>query len=231
MSRERPSYLAELRFDEVYVVAEPVLQSYIAYCKAIKEGIIVDNFVDQHLAHLEHYERAERGDFDSWLEYGTKLDWLIWYAVSRERCDIIEKYVPRTPHSRWNGILANLYKPRLYPVLHLVMPLPATVYAAVAYMDHDLHHEVAVHILGRGDSNTGKPITLEGIAMVAIQANKANALRNLEEIGLDLSDPMLLYEALRWRGRGQEVVILLRACCTRLDEVMPDGRTLRQMLA
>ena len=126
--------------------------------------------------------------------------------------------------------MASVYRPQLYPILHLVMPLPITIHDAVLYLDCGLHHEVMTHILGRSDRNTGKPITLESLALMAIQSNRADALRNLEEIGLDLSDPILLYEALFWCGLGQDVVILLRTHCARLDEVMPDGRTLRQML-
>jgi hypothetical protein len=93
-------------------------------------------------------------------------------------------------------------------------------------MMHGLHREVTVHIIGRDDDFSQTPITLKRLALLCLEPLEISTLERLEEIGLDLDDPELLYETL-----NIELVTYLHERCTRLDELMPNGQTLRTMLA
>lgn len=212
------------------------LEQYIEYCKALKQREAPRNdIVSKQLADLELYERAEEGDFDEWLE---KIEFklaFIHYTVSHRRCDLIEKYAPRLEdHGAWNFHVATEYHPSLYPILHLVMPRDVRAYVAKEYVRHGLHREVAVHILGRNDSSTGEALTPVSLASEAIKScDNARVFLNLEELGLDLGNPELLYSAMSRCPRNSVAVALLRERCEQsgtLDRTLPNGKTLREML-
>jgi hypothetical protein len=212
----------EMGFVALYTSHRNILIEIIECCRTVRGEPWADDTLDR-------YERAERGDFGTWLHDSYSMNTLAWYAVHNGYCDIIEKYAPLwSPHT-WNCMIAYHYKPSLYPTLGTVMPLSISIGVTSAYIHRGLHREVAVHIIGRKDIN-GETITL---SRVAEHARNLQTLRNLEEIGLDLSDPMLLYKKLiSSRGiRCQRAIItLLQDKCTRLDEIMPNGKTLREML-
>ena len=195
--------------------------SYIEVCKAAHE-----RGEDWPSEHLIKHEQAERLDFDSWGNEPGGVFHLAQRAARNGRCDIIEKYAPRWPTAVWNHAVAMWYAPCLYPILGLVMALPIPYLAAVEnYVDKGLHREVAVHIIGRKCGSNEDTITPESIA---VRARTAQSLENLGEIGLDLGNPQHLYRALK--RNNYEQVALLQQHCIRLDEVMPDGKTLREML-
>lgn len=212
------------------------LKQYIEYCRALKQSEAPrDDVANKQLADLELYERAEKGDFDGWLERIEFKLAFIHYTVSYRRCDLIEKYAPRLEdHGAWNFHVATEYHPSLYPILHLVMPRDVRAYVAKEYVRHGLHREVAVHILGRNDSSTGETLTLASLASQAIRScDNARVFLNLEELGLDLDNPELLYSAMSRCPRNSVAVALLRERCEKagvLDLVMPNGKTLREML-
>lgn len=194
---------------------------------------------ERHLRHLDLYELAEQGDFSYWLTSPIKTQTLALYAVRDGRCDIIEQYAPRVPESPyWNRCLALYYNRALYPILSLVMVLPVSLVDVTRYVRHGLHREVMVHIVGRVDHKSGETITLESIARwFCKSANSVGPLLALESVGLDLGDPSLLYVVLEesdflgFCGHAITPAIeLLRKRCDRLDETMPNGKTLREML-
>lgn len=208
--------------------------SYFEYCKAIRSGEIPgDESNAQHLAHLDLYERAERGDFDDWLTRSVGVWRLAFYAARYGRCDIVEKYAPLSSDSgAWNYYVSTFYACSLYPILPLVMPLPIRMNDVIAYLCSGLHREVAVHIVGRTDRKTGKTITLESIALELCKTTMApQRFLDLEEVGLDLDNPKLLYTVLGWNDNPpRSIATLLRERCTKLDELMPNGKRLRKML-
>lgn len=212
------------------------LEQYIEYCRALKQSEAPrDDIANKQLADLELYERAEEGDFDGWLE---KIEFklaFIQYTVSHRRCDLIEKYAPRLEdHGSWNFHVATEYHPSLYPILHLVMPRTVRAHVAKEYVRHGLHREVAVHILGRNDSSTGEALTPASLASKAIRSyDNARVFLNLEELGLDLGNPELLYSAMGRYPRHSGTIALLRERCEQsgtLDRALPNGKTLREML-
>lgn len=215
MNRAYARSLATECFTNLYRRDQTTVGQYLAYCKGIRDRTVSDpEFEAQHLAHLELYERAEQLDFDEWTTDLLKTHRLVRYAVREGRCDIIEKYASRAPTTRaWNTFTSSQYQPCLYAVLHLVMPLPASMYDALEYVRRGLHLEVATHIIGRTDCWTGLPITQARVARYALCTNYALVpiYLNLEVIGLDLSDPTLLHEALRLRTRGCPLVRLLQS--------------------
>jgi hypothetical protein len=206
-------------FMALYTVHHNLLPKAIEYCLEEQHEPWAKDVLDR-------YERAERGDFDLWLGDKNNMQLLVGYAVLNGRCDIIEKYAPLWPDSHWNYVMCNSYKPNLYPAVHMVMPLPLSVADAAAYAYHGLQQELVVHVIGRKDIK-GETITLQNMSWYA---RSPQTLRNLEEIGLDLSDPMLLYGEITRPRRQRTVITLLQDKCTRLDEIMPNGKTLREML-
>lgn len=186
MDRKTLELLARTSFSYIYTSSEGVPQQYIDHCRAVKEGLVSDELAPFLLAHLEAYERAERLDFDDWFAGAKTRYQLIRYAVLKGRCDIIDKYVPKIPDPSWSVYVMTWYKPCLYPILHLVMPLPVTVYIALVYVRHGLHLEVATHIVGRRDHHTGELITPESLARCAkLYAEEPCVFERLEAIGLD----------------------------------------------
>lgn len=147
MNRAYARSLATECFTNLYRRDQTTVGQYLAYCKGIRDRTVSDpEFEAQHLAHLELYERAEQLDFDEWTTDLLKTHRLVRYAVREGRCDIIEKYASRAPTTRaWNTFTSSQYQPCLYAVLHLVMPLPASMYDALEYVRRGLHLEVATH--------------------------------------------------------------------------------------
>lgn len=222
-------------FTILYSVQPSATETYFEYCKAIRTGTLPgDEHNGLHLEHLRLYECAQRGDFDYWLTSPDKISRMVQYAAMGGRCDIIERYVPQLPDDPlWNFYVSIFYKPSMYSVLALVMPLPATPSDAAQYVHRGLHREVAVHILGRAGHRTGEAITLESIALKpCIVYGSSLHLLDLEKLGLDLGNPQLLYAALS-RHASRATIALLRERCVhagKLSMVMPNGQTLREML-
>lgn len=197
--------------------SEKELQRYFAYCQGLRshlDGARPRSVLEsRQLEQLAIYERTERLNFDDWI--GQARDALMYYPALHGRCDIIEKYATILPRYEWNAYVSEEYRPCLYPVLHIVMPLAVTAYNALRYVVHGLHREVAVHIIGRKDCFSQMPITPKSIASLACRVtnvrDKIIALKNLEEIGLDLDDPDLLWDALNARMPDDELIAFLRA--------------------
>lgn len=194
-------------------LTEADLASYIAYCRTVD----VDSEPDKEIAkvqlrHLDTYERAEKLDLDDWISSASED--LVRYAVMHGRCDIIEKYaLIAGPESYWNANVSTRYRPCLYPILHIVMPLEVSIADALDYVKHGLHREVAVHILGRPDV-FGKQITLERLMTLDCMeqpGGRVSTYKKLEEIGLDLGDPELTREALEHAGDNKELLAFLRS--------------------
>lgn len=234
MSFRNARRYANLHFVILYLSAER--DRYIEYCKEVRDGEHPDDQDNHlHLKQLDLYERTERGDFDHWPTDNATVEEIIKYAVRTDRCDVIERYAPHLPDNPlWNYYVSFHYTPFLYTALSSVMPLPVGLGDAVCYVSHGLHNEVALHIVGRRCRLTGEVITLRSIALkLCASYNSSQPLSALEGVGLDLSDPELLYVASLSTFTPDSTITLLRARCERsgtLDAVMPDGKTLREML-
>lgn len=222
-------------FADLYRWRPSIVGPYIEHCRAIKSGVLPgDGYNWEHLEQLDRYECAERGDFDYWLTSPDKSRKLILYACENGRCDIIERYLPRLPDDpHWNHCVSAYYKPSLYPILSLVMPLPVTLQDAARYVYKKLHREAALHIVGRASHKTGKPITLESIVLELCRLyGTPRWFLDLEGVGLDLSSPNILYTALH-EDAPRSVITLLHERCEQsstLDSMMPNGKTLREMV-
>lgn len=218
MDSETAGQLAKSPFTYLYTCRSSDHGWYFEYCRAIRGGTSIgDENNERHLEHLALYERTERGDFDGWLATPLLARRLIFHAVSNCRCDVIERYAPLlSSESYWNARASRSYRPPLYSVLPLIMPLPATIADAVRYVVRGLCREVVIHMVGHVDYKTGKTITIEGIGGKAAKYSDSDVgyrlLLDLESVGLNLSNPKLLHKARYLNDEGPAINLLQERC-------------------